>query len=143
MSPVPFTCNGCGLETQPSKEHLIHLAVGRVLFRNNQLTTKEMRDRLQRDWFSELRGYVDPLKEDPFEGGKPVRLGEWVKNLICADCNRTWARKLEEEAGSELDTWTDIGGTAALIGRLHRNPLVSARPVRPDEDALPPGLTRH
>ena len=40
------------------------------------------------------------------------------------------------------DTWTDIGGTAALISRLHRNPLVNARPVGPDEDALPPGLTR-
>ena len=40
------------------------------------------------------------------------------------------------------DLWTDIGGTAALIGALHRNPLVNARPVGPDEDALPPGLTR-
>jgi hypothetical protein len=25
---------------------------------------------------------------------------------------------------------------------MHRNPLVNARPVGPDEDALPPGLTR-
>lgn len=40
------------------------------------------------------------------------------------------------------DAWTDIGGTAALITALHRNPLVNARPVGPDEDALPPGLTR-
>jgi len=40
------------------------------------------------------------------------------------------------------DIWTDIGGTAALIAALHRNPLVNARPVGPDEDALPPGLTR-
>ncbi|GIJ79116.1 hypothetical protein SAMN05443287_101565 [Micromonospora phaseoli] len=40
------------------------------------------------------------------------------------------------------DTWTDIGGTTALIAALHRNPLVNARPVGPDEDALPPGLTR-
>jgi len=40
------------------------------------------------------------------------------------------------------DTWTDIGGTAALITALHRNPLINARPVGPDEDALPPGLTR-
>ncbi|MFF4875130.1 hypothetical protein [Micromonospora sp. NPDC000668] len=40
------------------------------------------------------------------------------------------------------DAWTDIGGSTALITALHRNPLVSARPVGPDEDALPPGLTR-
>ncbi|MEV4626520.1 hypothetical protein AB0J90_09575 [Micromonospora sp. NPDC049523] len=40
------------------------------------------------------------------------------------------------------DTWTDIGGTADLITALRHNPLVNARPVGPDEDALPPGLTR-
>ncbi|MDQ4037089.1 MAG: hypothetical protein M3313_01735 [Actinomycetota bacterium] len=40
------------------------------------------------------------------------------------------------------DIWTDIGGSAALIDALHRNPLVRARPVGPDEDCLPPGLTR-
>lgn len=40
------------------------------------------------------------------------------------------------------DAWTDLGGPAALIAALHRNPLVNARPVGPDEDALPPGLTR-
>jgi hypothetical protein len=40
------------------------------------------------------------------------------------------------------DTWTDIGGSATLIAALSRNPLVNARPVGPDEDALPPGLIR-
>ncbi|MGC4784564.1 hypothetical protein ACLQ3A_23375 [Micromonospora zamorensis] len=40
------------------------------------------------------------------------------------------------------DTWTDVGGSAAVIAGLQRNPLVSARRVRPDEDACPPGLTR-
>ncbi len=40
------------------------------------------------------------------------------------------------------DLWTDLGGTADLVSALHRNPLVNARPVGPDEDALPPGLTR-
>jgi hypothetical protein len=43
---------------------------------------------------------------------------------------------------SRVDTWTDIGGAAALIIGLHRNPLVNARPVVHDEDALPSGLTR-
>ncbi|MEV1331757.1 hypothetical protein AB0J20_19540 [Micromonospora costi] len=40
------------------------------------------------------------------------------------------------------DIWTDIGGTAGLVTALHDNPLVNARRVGTDEDALPPGLTR-
>jgi hypothetical protein len=40
------------------------------------------------------------------------------------------------------DLWTDVGGSAALVAALHRHPLVSAHPVGPDEDAVPPGLTR-
>jgi hypothetical protein len=40
------------------------------------------------------------------------------------------------------DAWTDIGATATIITTLQRNPLINARPVKPDEDALPPGLTR-
>ncbi|MCK2218589.1 hypothetical protein MF672_033050 [Actinomadura sp. ATCC 31491] len=40
------------------------------------------------------------------------------------------------------DTWTCVGGGAGLIEALRRDPLVAARPVGPDEDALPPGLTR-
>ncbi|MGI8722831.1 MAG: hypothetical protein ACR2JG_11450, partial [Geodermatophilaceae bacterium] len=37
------------------------------------------------------------------------------------------------------DTWTCIGGSAALIGTLQHNPLVRARPVQLGEDATPPG----
>lgn len=40
------------------------------------------------------------------------------------------------------DLWTDIGGASALISALHRHPLVKARRVGPDDDALPPGLVR-
>ncbi|MGC4858836.1 hypothetical protein [Micromonospora sp. DT41] len=31
------------------------------------------------------------------------------------------------------DTWTDVGGSAALLAGLRRNPLVTARLVQPDE----------
>jgi hypothetical protein len=37
------------------------------------------------------------------------------------------------------DTWTCVGGSAALIETLRRDPLVRGRPVRLDEDATPPG----
>jgi hypothetical protein len=40
------------------------------------------------------------------------------------------------------DAWTCIGGPAVLIEALVRNPLVHARRVQPDEDVVPPGLTR-
>ena len=40
------------------------------------------------------------------------------------------------------DTWADIGGTEMLIRALQGHPLVNARPVDPDVDALPPGLSR-
>ena len=40
------------------------------------------------------------------------------------------------------DTWTDIGGPVNLIEALVSDPLANARRVRPDEDAVPPGLTR-
>jgi hypothetical protein len=61
-----------------------------------------MRRRLQTGWFSEFRGYADPLEDDPVEAGRPVRLDWWVRNFICADCNGTWAKDLEEDAGNEL-----------------------------------------
>ncbi|MCY7365109.1 MAG: hypothetical protein LH469_07345 [Frankiaceae bacterium] len=40
------------------------------------------------------------------------------------------------------DTWSCVGGSDALIEALTREPLANARPVRPDEDSLPPGLAR-
>jgi hypothetical protein len=40
------------------------------------------------------------------------------------------------------DTWACVGGHADLIEALRQNPLANARRVEPDQDALPPGLTR-
>ncbi|MET8039327.1 hypothetical protein ABZU25_00530 [Micromonospora sp. NPDC005215] len=40
------------------------------------------------------------------------------------------------------DTWACVGGPEPLIHTLERDPLANARRVRPDEDALPPGLIR-
>src|SRR5215213_7611551 len=39
-------------------------------------------------------------------------------------------------------TWTDFGGSAELIEALQRDPIANARQVQPDQDAVPPGLTR-
>lgn len=40
------------------------------------------------------------------------------------------------------DSWTCVGGPAALVDTLVRAPLVNARQVTLNEDMLPPGLTR-
>jgi hypothetical protein len=40
------------------------------------------------------------------------------------------------------DTWTDFGGSAELIEALQRDPIANARQVQPDQDAVPPGVTR-
>jgi hypothetical protein len=40
------------------------------------------------------------------------------------------------------DTWSCIGGPEPLIDALEANPLTNGRRVRPDDDALPPGLVR-
>ncbi|WP_231605545.1 hypothetical protein [Micromonospora sp. HK10] len=40
------------------------------------------------------------------------------------------------------DTWTCLGGRESLIHTLECDPVANAGQLRPDEDALPPGLTR-
>ncbi|MEU8252691.1 hypothetical protein AB0C06_00290 [Micromonospora inaquosa] len=40
------------------------------------------------------------------------------------------------------DTWTCVGGPTPVIHALERDSVANARQVRPDEDALPPGLAR-
>ncbi len=40
------------------------------------------------------------------------------------------------------DAWTDFGGSAELVDALQQDPITNARQVQPDQDAVPPGLTR-
>lgn len=40
------------------------------------------------------------------------------------------------------DTWTCIGGPVAVINTLLHDPSAGAHRVEPDQDSLPPGLTR-
>lgn len=40
------------------------------------------------------------------------------------------------------DAWTCVGGPERLIDALQHDPVANARRVTPDQDALPPGLTR-
>lgn len=40
------------------------------------------------------------------------------------------------------DAWSCVGGPAAVVEALVRDPLVGGRRVQPEEDLLPPGLRR-
>jgi hypothetical protein len=94
-------CNGCGQRKPTSKEHLVHVAVARVLLKNRQIRTSQERDEaLRTDAFlSGLHLYRDPLEDEP---ERSISLSVWIENLMCADCNGSWARRLEEEAGAAL-----------------------------------------
>jgi hypothetical protein len=101
MSRAPTICNGCGRQMPTSKEHLLHVAVAQVLLKDRRIRTGQERDAALRrhPFFNELRLHRDPLAGEP---ERKIRLDVYVENLICGDCNSTWARELEEEAGSAL-----------------------------------------
>ncbi len=63
-----------------------------------------------------------------------MRMGDGVLPDLFFPADRTWL-----VSGLWDDTWTCIGGPAALIDALRVDPLVQARPVRPGVDATPPG----
>ncbi|MFL5798478.1 MAG: hypothetical protein ACJ77A_11175 [Actinomycetota bacterium] len=95
-------CNGCGEEKPTSWEHLIHLVIGRVLLKDHGVAPTELRPRLRtHPWYKEL----DLWEHDPVEG-EPVRkvnlADAKIRNLLCRDCNGSWARRLEEQGGERL-----------------------------------------
>ena len=77
------------------------MAVARVLLKDRKIRTGQERDlALRTDAFiSGLHLYRDPLEGEP---ERSITLSVWIENLICADCNGSWARQLEEEAGAAL-----------------------------------------
>ena len=110
MKAETWTCNSCGVEGDPSREHLIHVAIGRVILANRQLSADDVRNRLQSDRFAEFGLYPDVLVS-----GEPEGRG-WINSaifgLLCRDCNGGWARELEEAAGEALYDFTLLRGPA-------------------------------
>ncbi len=86
-----------------SKEHLVHVAVGRVILANKRLTAPDVRRHLQSDYFREFEMH------SPFPEGEPLGrawLNGSISGLICRECNQGWARELEESAGKALYAFT-------------------------------------
>lgn len=71
------------------------------------------------------------------EGGH-TRAGDGVLPDLFFPADRSWL-----VSGLWDDGWTCIGGPADLIEALRRDPDVAARPIGPDDDRKPPGLSRY
>ena len=98
--PKIWVCNACEREGRTSNEHLIHVAIGRVLVRNWSLPPEEVRRLLQTGPLGEFRLYERPYEDD--SPSERTWLNQEIRGLICRECNMTWARQLEEDAGRNL-----------------------------------------
>lgn len=109
-------CNGCRRRRPTSKEHLIHLAVGRALMRDRTMDRATMQARLADDYWGGFKQYDQGLVD---ETSRPAPLGWWVRDLICRDCNGGWAKRLEERAGAHLYEFLHVyaEADATLLGR--------------------------
>lgn len=101
MEEATGICNGCGKRKPTSKEHLVHVAVARVLLKDRGIRDGKERDEAFRSdpFFAGLQLYRDPLQGDP---ERPIFMSVWIEDLLCRDCNGGWARELEEDAGNNL-----------------------------------------
>lgn len=102
-----FRCNGCGELRPTSREHLIHQAVGGVLFRDPTIKTADLRRRLRDDPF--LSGF---LRHEAGEDPEGVLFDDYIVDLLCASCNNKWANVLEQQAGTNLYSFVHEGGAA-------------------------------
>jgi hypothetical protein len=108
--PGSWTCNACDHEGKTSREHLIHVAIGRVILGNRGLSPDQVRTHLQSGRFRDFR-YYESIDDD--EGAAPVAwLNQELRGLICETCNNRWARQLEEDAGNNLYDFTMLRGKA-------------------------------
>ena len=66
--------------------------------------------------------------------GKDERGASWELPSLMFPADRSWLASTLWD-----DDWTCIGGPDSLVARLLAHPRLEARPVRPGEDATPPG----
>jgi hypothetical protein len=106
-------CNGCGKREATSREHLVHVAVARVLLKDRQIRTGKERDEAFRSdpFFARLQLYRDPLEGEP---ERPISMSVWIRDLLCPDCNGGWAKKLEEDAGNDLYQFVHLHRPASV-----------------------------
>lgn len=91
-------CNACGKEAPGSKEHVIHVAIGRVIAQvGSEVPGGEVRRRLRQGRIGQFEMHQrDAAPRPAFLADKVIQ------DLLCRDCNRLWANNLEIEAAREL-----------------------------------------
>jgi hypothetical protein len=114
--PTTWTCNACEHEGKTSKEHLIHIAIGRVILANRGMSPDEVRRHLRSGPFRDFR-YIESIDDD-FDSLDVAWLNQEIRGLICETCNQRWARQLEQEAGNNLYDFTH--GRGKVNGPLLR-----------------------
>lgn len=102
-----FTCNCCGKLRPTSREHLIHQAIGAVIFRDPHIRTADLRRRLRYDEF--LTGF---LRHEAGHDPQGILFDDSIENLLCKRCNNEWANQLEQRAGANLYGFVHEGGAA-------------------------------
>jgi hypothetical protein len=108
--PTTWTCNACDHEGKTSREHLIHIAVGRAILANRGMSPEEVRQHLQSGRFRDFR-YFETIDDD-WASLDVAWLNQEIRGLICERCNNRWARDLEEDAGNNLYDFTHLRGRA-------------------------------
>ncbi len=106
-------CNGCGEAGPTSREHLIHQAIGAVIFRDRDIRTADLRRRLADDPF--LSGF---LRHEAGADPEGILFDDYIENLVCQQCNNLWANQLKQQAGPNLYGFVHEDGPAD--GRLLR-----------------------
>jgi hypothetical protein len=102
--PATWSCNACDHEGKTSREHFLHIAIGRVILGNRNLKPDEVRAHLQNDHFRDFR-YFESIDDD-IDTAPLAWLNQELRGLICETCNNRWARQLEEDAGYNLYNFT-------------------------------------
>lgn len=96
MEQPHFICNGCGQSSEPTKEHLLHRDIARVLLDAPDLSSGQVRPSFEGGHFSEYLTNTGP-------DGRVRRFNfnKTIENLLCQDCNDR-AGKLESRAAPSL-----------------------------------------
>jgi hypothetical protein len=81
--PKAWTCNACGKEGSSSKEHLIHIAIGRVILKDRTLSPGRVREELRmRGKFGAFPNTNHAMQGLPAKRSMPLETAQ-IKRLIC------------------------------------------------------------
>jgi hypothetical protein len=112
MQKLDFVCNACGHPSEPTREHLVHKDIARVLLDAPSLPSGQVRPSFEEGHFDE---YL--INTGPDEGVRRFNFNTAIGTLLCHACNDR-AGKLERKAATALQAF--LYGGAPADGQLLR-----------------------